>query len=111
MTNLKRRCKGAPEGRFNRRSIDLDVDHDYLLGLWDDQGGLCNLSGLPMDMSYDLSARKCTGPNRLFYPSLDRIDSDLGYVPGNVQWVCMGINYLKNSCTDEQALEFLTALL
>lgn len=28
--------------------------------------------------------------------SLDRIDSSLGYIPGNVQWVCKQINISKH---------------
>jgi hypothetical protein len=38
------------------------------------------------------------GPRRA---SLDRIDSSRGYVPGNVEWVCMFINYGKNSWSRE----------
>lgn len=33
--------------------------------------------------------------------SLDRIDSSRGYTEDNVQWVCLGINYMKLNYSDE----------
>ena len=61
------------------------------------------MTGVPLDIEQ-------TGENPLFYPSIDRIDNDLGYVMGNVQLVCRGVNYLKNRWTDEQAMELLIAI-
>ena len=34
--------------------------------------------------------------------SLDRKDSNKGYTEDNVQWVCLGINYMKLNRTDEE---------
>ena len=42
--------------------------------------------------------------------SLDRIDSNLGYIIGNVQWVCLGINYTKLNYSDSE-LHFLLKLI
>jgi hypothetical protein len=33
--------------------------------------------------------------------SLDRIDNKKGYIKGNVRWVLLGINYMKNRHSDE----------
>lgn len=33
--------------------------------------------------------------------SLDMIDSSRGYTEDNVQWVCLGINYMKLNYSDE----------
>ena len=39
--------------------------------------------------------------------SLDRIDSAKGYVKGNVQFVCLGINYAKNRWSDTEMKLFI----
>jgi hypothetical protein len=33
--------------------------------------------------------------------SLDRIDNSLGYVKGNLHWVCKRVNYMKHTMQDE----------
>lgn len=35
-------------------------------------------------------------------PSLDRIDSNLGYIPGNVAVICMRCNYIKRDSTSSE---------
>jgi hypothetical protein len=55
------------------------------------QQGLCALTGIPLDLSTfegHLSERTA---------SLDRIDSQRGYEPGNIQWVYKSINLMKNN--------------
>jgi hypothetical protein len=42
--------------------------------------------------------------------SLDRIDSSIGYVFGNVQIVCVMANYAKSDFSDEQMREFCKAI-
>jgi hypothetical protein len=39
--------------------------------------------------------------------SLDRIDSKLGYTKDNVQWVSLGINYMKMDYSDDELHEIL----
>lgn len=50
-----------------------------------EQGGFCALTGLRMGGS----------AGGLYRPSLDRIDSEKGYVTGNTQFVCMIVNLMK----------------
>ena len=39
--------------------------------------------------------------------SLDRIDSSLGYLKGNVQFTILCINYMKNNLTHTQMLQLI----
>lgn len=39
-------------------------------------------------------------------PSLDRIDPNLGYVTGNVQWLSQRANAMKSNATPEELLRF-----
>lgn len=65
-----------------QRSIQFDLEIEYLDKLYDSQHGKCALSGLFISF-VDKTA------------SLDRIDNKKGYLPGNVQWVHKDINKLK----------------
>jgi hypothetical protein len=42
--------------------------------------------------------------------SLDRIDSTKGYIKGNVEFVCLAINYAKNKFSKEDTLTFLNEI-
>lgn len=39
--------------------------------------------------------------------SLDRIDSTKGYVKGNVEFVCLAINYAKNNFKKEEMMSLI----
>ena len=43
--------------------------------------------------------------------SLDRIDSSLGYIPGNVQFVSVIANYAKRDFQEEELFEFCEAVV
>jgi hypothetical protein len=49
--------------------------------------------------------------NRDFSPSLDRIDSSKGYVPGNVWVVSYRANRIKNNATPDELLMLATRLM
>lgn len=90
--------------RSNRKNMDCDIDLQYLHELWDKQKGLCALSGIPMTYYFD-SGRV---PTNL---SVDRIDSGLGYIKGNIQLVCMAVNQMKSDLTIEQLKYFCKSIL
>lgn len=46
----------------------------------------------------------------LFAASIDRIDSAKGYVAGNVQLVCKAINLAKSAHSNDEILDFVTAV-
>ena len=75
--------------RYTNRECTIDVD--FLHTLWEKQDGVCALSGLNMTHTYDTST-----PQRLILnASVDRIDSNYGYTPGNVQLVAVRLNLMK----------------
>lgn len=55
--------------------------------------GKCALSGVDISLDYGGNA------------SLDRIDSSLGYIPGNVQWVDGKVNLAKRNMSDAEFIE------
>ena len=68
--------------------------------------GHCEATGIPFDVSPSKWIRK-TMPLR---PSLDRIDSTLGYTPDNVRVVCLIYNLCKNTFSHEDVIAFATAV-
>lgn len=55
--------------------------------------GKCALSGVDISIAYGGNA------------SLDRIDSKIGYIVGNVQWVDSKVNLAKRAMSDEEFVE------
>lgn len=66
---------------------------EYLFNLFLKQNKKCALSNLNIDFT---EIRKSSNVNFEFMTaSLDRINSNLGYVPNNVQWVHKDVNRMK----------------
>jgi hypothetical protein len=74
-----------------KRDIPLMITREQAFELYLQQNKQCALSGVPLKLDGSLS---CTA-------SLDRISSDKGYEPGNIQWVHKDVNIMKN-VFDEQ---------
>lgn len=91
ISRLKNLCTKA-RGRSKEFSL---VDQD-LLDLWEKQQGLCAYTKLPL----------FAAANQLNTVSLDRIDSSIGYVVGNIQLVCAAINKMKQEYPEEVFLLF-----
>lgn len=70
--------------------------HAHLEGLW--MSEYCSLSGLKMDMS---------GEDPDLAPSLDRIDSDKHYEPGNLQIVARFVNRWKSDDKQDNFVRLL----
>ena len=80
--NFLRRLRS--KNRLNRRELSLD----FLVELWEKQGGLCAITGLPMTHIGGQGRLDSNG-------SIDRIDSNYGYELDNVQLVTFGANRMK----------------
>jgi hypothetical protein len=76
------------------RDIEWNISFEYLAKLLIDQDFRCALSGIPISaMEVNNNA------------SLDRIDSNLGYIENNVQWVTSKVNMMKQTYTQEEFIE------
>lgn len=73
------------------RNLDFTVSKDYLSELFKKQSGLCALTSAKIILPDGY--KECRNGTRT--ASLDRIDSNLGYVEGNVWWVHKCINKMK----------------
>lgn len=67
----------------------------YVSELLEDQEGLCALTGIRMQLDGEVDDQQ-------LLCSLDRIDSDGHYEPGNLQLVCRFINFWKRDQRDEE---------
>lgn len=76
--------KGAKD-----RNLPFEITIEYAWELFEKQNRQCSLTGLPLKFSE--SASKYADRTA----SMDRIDSSLGYVEGNVQWIHVDVNFMK----------------
>lgn len=98
--------KGFPLSLFNnikkraitnsRRVVTFELTIEYLWDLFEIQNRKCALSGVAL----------CMLPRSAANVSLDRIDSRLGYIEGNVQWVHKHVNIMKNSFPELYFVQF-----
>ncbi len=103
-----------------RKPICADLtaeEREWLKGSADQcarNGYVCQLTGEPFDCDFeegeyvdaDGKTRGRAGRRHLG-PSPDRINSERGYVPGNVQWVCWWVNRAKGQMSNETFLRLL----
>lgn len=81
-----------------RREIQLEILRTEALEIFIAQDRRCALSGVEIQLPK-------TGTDFIqgvWTASLDRINSQLGYVVGNVQWVHKDINMMKGSLTQDR---------
>jgi hypothetical protein len=92
------RANGQREERLvknkNLKLSDRELE-DTIRLLIEDQGGNCNLSGLPLQFLG-------THQDDQMLASLDRIDSDGHYEAGNLQVVCRFINKWKSNTKNDE---------
>lgn len=93
--------------RAEIRELDFDLDEEYIKNLFEDeQKNKCAVTGVPIKI-------KNKNEETLLYStaSLDRIDSSKGYVKGNVQWVLLGINYMKMDASNLELIKTLDLII
>lgn len=89
-----------------RRNIEFSIDIFYGWELFQKQNGICALSGnkIVLDRSISQTYRKIHLP-KIQTASLDRINSTLGYVQGNVQWIHMDVNRMKMNLDENKFIQ------
>lgn len=70
------------------RKVPFELTKEQFEELIIAAGGKCAVSGIPFDFDPPRN-----GFRRPFAPSLDRINSDLGYTKDNCRLVCVAVNY------------------
>lgn len=90
------RSASGEKGR--RKALDLSITKEYVWNLFLLQNRRCALSGQVLIFPTGSKDRNYTC-------SLDRIDSSLGYIEGNVQWVHKDINMMKNKYNNEYFIQ------
>jgi hypothetical protein len=88
--------------RSKRLGIEFNVTIEYLWDLFLIQDKKCALTGLPLRFE---TQRRRKNPGMEQTASLDRIDSDKGYIEGNIQWVHKDVNIMKNQYPQERFIE------
>lgn len=86
------------------RNLPFEIDIKYVWELYLKQNKQCAISGLPISFKYEGDRKiKRTA-------SIDRIDSNKGYIKGNVQWLYQDINYMKRKLPDDMFIELCKAV-
>lgn len=91
--------------RAKIKNLEFNLTTKFLEKLFQEQQCKCALTGIEMTLNSIYSKEKS-----LFHASLDRLDNSKGYTQDNVQFVCLGINYMRNSVSLNHVKEFLSSL-
>lgn len=73
------------------RTKEFSISTSDLIDIWGSQEGRCAYTKLPL----------LATANQFNTVSLDRIDSDKGYIVGNIQLVCAAINKMKQEYPED----------
>jgi hypothetical protein len=91
---------------INLRSLQQNKEKGATLqdlkDIWDQQKGICPITG------WELVLKQQNLPNQA---SIDRIDNSKGYVKENIRFVALIANYCRNNFTDQQVLDFCSAVV
>ncbi len=80
------------------RSLEFSISQEYLWKLFLEQNKKCKISGVDITLSPNLVKSKADREN--ISASLDRINPNIGYIEGNIQWVHKWINIMKGALSD-----------
>ena len=87
--------------RAIRDQLEFTIDVNYLWNLFQFQNERCALSGIRLELVHSYS-RNCKQQTA----SVDRIDSNKGYIQGNVQWVHKILNELKSNTPNDEFIKW-----
>ena len=103
ISKAKQRKRNKPDlAKFQ----EFDITLEFLLDLWESQNGICPYSKLKMKLPPTLTHNR----NDPLCASLDRINPDIGYMQGNVEFVTQFVNLGKNKYSAEVVSEYFSKI-
>ena len=90
-------CK---KSQCKRLKIDFDLTVEFLESLWKDQNEKCYWLHIPISMEQ----KKCNP----LTATIDRLDSEKGYIRGNVVWASYFANIGRTDCSVEEFQNILS---
>ena len=102
---IKGRCSPSRNTTDKHRTVHgLDFQIDYLKKIWDDQNGVCPITGYALILKTRKDSKEKLLPQ---HASVDRIDHSKGYIKGNIRFISVMANYaLNNKFTVNQLIDF-----
>ena len=85
--------------RAIKRKLDFNISTKYLSTLLHD----CDYTCPVFKTKFIINSKE---KNKLYKPSLDRIDNTKGYIEGNVAWISWKANTMKSDATREELKMF-----
>ena len=91
---------------IKKRGKEIDVTINDLKTQWDKQNGTCPFTGIKLVISSYAKIDK----SPIYLASVDRIDSNKGYIKDNIRWVSRAINFMKNDMSDDMVWELINII-
>lgn len=95
----------AAKKRAQSRGVEFTITLEHFLGVVKRSGGRCEVSGL----AFETNLIEKVGIGNPYQPSIDRIETRSGYVPGNCRLVCLAVNIAINKWGDAVFLRIAEA--
>ena len=97
-------------GNAKARKLEVNITKQDVTDLYKKQNGLCALTGIPMQL---VQAKRETRSRTLnhYRVSVDRVDSEQGYIKENIRLVCAYVNIMRSDMTDDQLRFWCNAIL
>jgi hypothetical protein len=95
--DINGRTLGHYKKMAEKRKIDFDITIENLWEIYIKQDKKCPYTGVELLLTPNTKQNR-TPSNA----SLDRINSNLGYVVGNIQWVLKELNVMKNTMSHNE---------
>ena len=91
--------------RIKYRTKEVSLTLQDLKDVFESQKGICPYSKVTLEF-----VPKKGKSNPIYTISLDRKDSNIGYIKENIQFISIAMNHLKNNMSEENMQEILTIL-
>ena len=94
---IRRRCK--------RNNVECDITAKDLKQLWEEQNGICSLTG------WEMTKRKTQQGLTMTTVTVDRINQIKGYVIGNIRLVCFAANNARYNWSDDEFIKLCQSIV